>query len=123
MSSAVSVEDTSTVLRESVVPLLPRRAPMAAPPELAPAPAPVAVQQAPPPARADHAFVGVLAAMTALLAARLLLLLSILGAFVLAVMAMRSESYAGLAVLIAYCGLAVLPLVYLDVVTHRRGAV
>ena len=61
------------------------------------------------------------AALTSLLAARFLLLLSISGAFVLAVMAMRAESYAGLAVLVAYCTLTLLPLVALDVITHRRG--
>ena len=100
--------------RESVVPLVrPQRAQAIAdsPPAAAPQPPP----------KSDHAFVGVLAALTSLLAARLLLLLSISGAFVLAVMAMQAQSYAQLAVLVSFCCLTVLPMTYLDVVTHRRG--
>lgn len=119
MSSAASEQDT-LVERESVV-ALPRRVPTAvAQPEPVRDPAPLAVQ-APPPPKADHAFVGVLAALASLLAARLLLLLSIAGAFVLALLATRSESYPGLAILVAFCLLTVVPLTYLDVVTHRRG--
>ena len=70
----------------------------------------------------DRAFIGVLTALTHLLAARFLLLLAVLGAFILAVMAMPTGGYPGLAILIAYCSLTVLPLVYLDIETHRRGA-
>jgi hypothetical protein len=115
MSSAASVEEPSVERAEVVALVQPRRA-QPAPPD--PPPAPVV---APPPPRADNAFVGVLAALASLLAARLLLLLSIAGAFVLAVMAVRDGSYIGLAVLVAYCSLTLLPLVWLDVVTHRRG--
>lgn len=107
----------SLVEREQVVALVqPRRAPATAP-----EPSPSAPVATAPPPRSDHAFVGVLAALASLLAARLLLLLSIAGAFVLAVMAVRDGSYIGLAVLVAYCSLTLLPLVWLDVVTHRRG--
>jgi hypothetical protein len=113
-NSSNSAEEAS-VERDGVVAVLPRqRAPTAAH-EPPPTPPPVAH------ARSDHAFVGVLSAVTSLLAARLLLLLSIGGAFVLAVMAMRDGGYAGLAVLISFCGLTVIPMTYLDVVTHRRG--
>ena len=116
MSSAVSVEEPS-VEREGVVALVqPRRVAPTAPPD--PPPAPVAA--APPPA-SDKAFVGVLTAVASLLAARLLLLLSIAGAFVLGLLASRSGSYVALATLVAFCCLTVLPMTYLDVQTHRRG--
>jgi hypothetical protein len=95
------------------VPLAPRRVPT-----VAPEPAPVTP---PSPAKADHAFVGVLAALASLLAARLLLLLAVTFGFVLAVMAVRTDSYLGLALVGTFCGLTVLPLVWLDIVTHRRG--
>jgi hypothetical protein len=126
-------EPEPLVEREAVV-VLPRRAPQPATPEPAPvaytpAPGPAHVAPQPPPAppvavaptRADHAFVGVLGALASLLAARFLLLLSIGGAFVLAVMATRDASYVGLAILIAFCLLTVLPMTYLDVATTRRG--
>ena len=54
----------------------------------APPPSPAVVQLAP---KADRAFVGVLAALTSLLAARLLLLLAIAGALVLALLSIRAE--------------------------------
>jgi len=79
------------------------------------------IQTPPAPAprpRQDAAFVGTLAAIAALLAARLLLLFSVLGAFVLAY---RADGSPGLFVLIAYCLLTVLPLTVLDVITHKRG--
>lgn len=77
------------------------------------------VQQAPAPAavRGDAAFVGVLGALAAVLAARLLLLLGVIGAFVLALLA---HDYLGFYVLIAYCILLVIPLVALDIVTRRK---
>ncbi len=110
-------DEDSSVERESVIQLAPppRRA-QPAPPD--PPPAPVAA--APPPA-SDKAFVGVLTAVASLLAARLLLLLSIAGAFVLGLLASRSGSYVALATLVAFCCLTVLPMTYLDVQTHRRG--
>jgi hypothetical protein len=48
------------------------------------------------------------------LSARALLLLTLLGAFVLAVMAMAWQTPAALEVLIAYAILAVLPVTYLE---------
>lgn len=74
--------------------------------------------QAAAPSPADRAFVGTLAAITALLAARLLLLLAIVGGFLLA---WRAGDTNGLAVFIAYAILVVAPLVALDIITHRRG--
>ena len=53
-----------------------------------------------------------------ILSARALLLLSLLGAFVLAVMAMVWQTLPALEVLIAYAMLALLPVVYLE--TRRR---
>ena len=94
----------------------PRRVAPTAPPDTLPPPI-----AAVPPSRAEHAFVGVLTAVASLLAARLLLLLSIAGAFVLGLLASRSGSYVALATLVAFCCLTVLPMTYLDVQTHRRG--
>lgn len=54
------------------------------------------------------------AAIARILAVRFQLLLSLIGAFVLALGAMQSQSTAGLLVLIAFCALTVLPLVYLE---------
>ncbi len=53
------------------------------------------------------------------LSARSLLLLSIIGAFVLAVMSLQRETQASLWVLIAYGVLVVLPIVWLEI--RRRG--
>jgi hypothetical protein len=121
MSSAASAGE-QLVEREAVVALAPRRAQTATPEPVPQAfHAPSAVVPPPAPPQADRAFVGVLSAVTALLAARLLLLLAIVGAFVLAFAAQRAESYVGLAILVAFCCLTLIPMVYLDVVTHRRG--
>lgn len=60
---------------------------------------------------------GVLAALAAVLGARLLLLLSVIGGFVLALQA-RDQLTAG--VMIAYCILIVIPLVALDIVNRRK---
>lgn len=67
---------------------------------------------------ADHAFIGTLTAIAAILASRLLLLLAVVGAFVLAV---RATDNTGLEVLVAYSVITVLPLVWLDVNTRRGG--
>jgi hypothetical protein len=53
-------------------------------------------------------------AVAAVLAVRLHLLLTLIGAFVLAMGAMQYQSTAGLLVLIAWCCLAILPLVWLE---------
>lgn len=98
--------------RESVV-ALPRRQTSTVTAEPQPVSPPVSIQP-----RADAAFVGTLAAITAILASRLLLLLAILGGFVLAV---RATDMTGLSIMVAYAVLIVLPLVALDIVAHRRG--
>lgn len=72
-----------------------------------------------PPPRVDQAFIGTLSAIAAVLASRLLLLLSVIGAFVLAV---RASDIYGMWILIAYCAFTVIPLVVLDVFTRLRGA-
>lgn len=69
---------------------------------------------------ADRAFVGTLSAIAALLASRILLLLAVVGAFVLA---LRASGDFGLYILISYSVLTVLPLVALDIVTRQRGGV
>lgn len=55
------------------------------------------------------------------LAPRFLVLLSLLGAFILAVMAMRWHDIMGLSVLGIYCVLTVLPLVWLELVARPKG--
>lgn len=50
-----------------------------------------------------------------ILGGRLLLLLAVLGSFVLGLLAMQRETYPALAVLVAYCCLTVLPLVWSSV--------
>lgn len=61
-----------------------------------------------------------LGAVMRVLAVRLQLLLSLAGAFVLALGAMAWQSWPGLAILIAFCALTVLPLVWLEY--HGRQA-
>ena len=63
----------------------------------------------------------VFAAIAKVLAVRLQLLLSLIGAFVLALGAMRSQDWPGLSVLIAFCGLTILPLVWLEYSGRPRG--
>lgn len=48
------------------------------------------------------------------LATRILMLLALVGGFVLAFRAMDAQNWASLYVLIAYCTLTVLPLVYIE---------
>jgi hypothetical protein len=88
------------------------------------APATSAAPEPPPPAiaastaksAADLAFVGTLTAIAAILASRLLLLLAVTGAFVLS---LRADGYPGLAILVSYTVLTVLPLVWLDLAARR----
>ena len=132
----------SDVEREGVVQVIPRARTLAmvppsqsSPPPEPPAPAAVPEPlQAPPPippvlhrpapaaapTRADSAAVGVLTALASVLAARLLLLLSVIFGFVLAIFAMREQSLTSLSILVAYTLLTVIPLVYLDLKTRVR---
>ncbi|HXE51256.1 MAG TPA: hypothetical protein VN663_22955 [Ramlibacter sp.] len=59
-------------------------------------------------------------AIARILAVRFQLLLSLIGAFVLAVLAMQWQSAAGLYVLVAFCAGAVAPLVWLEFSGRRR---
>jgi len=58
--------------------------------------------------------VGVFRAIAFALSARLLILLSLVGAFTLALMAMQAQTNASLYVLIAYAVLVILPLIWLE---------
>lgn len=120
--SNLSEGSTASVVREAVdrLPDRPRRpaAPRlvdpaeAAPPQAASAPPQqIFVPQKPTVAELLH---GAFDAIARVLAVRLQLLLALIGAFVLALGAMQWQSWAGLFVLIAWCCLAVLPLVWLE---------
>ena len=67
-----------------------------------------------PSGRSDSAALGAMVAIATVLAARLLLLLGVLGAFVLAWVAAHGETFTPLWVLIAYGVLVVGPLAWLD---------
>ena len=56
-----------------------------------------------------------------MLSARALLLLSLLGAFILATMAMTLQTTAALAVLIGYATFTVIPVAYLETRRGRPG--
>ncbi|MGB6501649.1 MAG: hypothetical protein WBG19_09705 [Thermoplasmata archaeon] len=60
------------------------------------------------------AIVAVIRAISAILAVRLFLLLSVIGSFVLAYLAMLDTTTHSIWVLVAYCVLTVLPLVFLS---------
>jgi hypothetical protein len=65
----------------------------------------------------DSAAVGVLLAIASILGSRLLLLLAVGGAFVLALLA---NDNLHLGILVAYCLLICCPLVYLDIDSRRK---
>ena len=58
--------------------------------------------------------IGALHAIGILLAVRFILLLSLCGAFALAVMAMQSQTYQAIGILVSFVALTVIPLVWLD---------
>lgn len=68
----------------------------------------------PQPSRADAAYIGVLTAIAAVLATRLLLLLAIILGFALAVMALHDGGYVAAGLVVAYGVLIFLPLVALE---------
>lgn len=69
-----------------------------------------------------RAIASVIAASAAVLSTRLILLLGLIGAFVLAVMAARESSLIDLAILVAYAVLVLVPLVWLETrTTWSRG--
>lgn len=81
------------------------------------APQPVVVQRVGIP----EALLAVFSALSLVLAARLILLLSVAGAFVLGVMAMTRGEWPALAILCAWCMLTVLPLVAVEIWGKRGG--
>ena len=60
------------------------------------------------------------AALGYALSARALLLLSLIGAFVLSLMAISSQTLPALEVLVAYCLFTIIPVAWLEI--KRRGA-
>ncbi len=70
-------------------------------------------------AKLFEALLPVFSALAAVLAVRLFLLFAVVGAFILARAALPDQTDHGLYVLIAYCALTILPLVWLD--TQKRG--
>lgn len=88
---------------------------------------PPAPKPTPEPTRVDprlevyQTIASVIAASAAVLATRFLLLLSLVGAFVLALIAMQSSSWLTLGVLCAYAILIVIPMVYLETRTKWSG--
>jgi hypothetical protein len=74
----------------------------------------------PPPT--PSALIAVFTAIAKILAVRLQLLLALIGAFVLALLAMSWQSNIGLAVLAAYCCLTVIPLIWLAWPDRGRAA-
>lgn len=89
-------------------------------PPIAPSAAPVLKPSAAATASA-HILVAILA-VSKVVAVRLQLLLALVGAFVLALMAMAQQSYLGLAIFGAYCVLTVIPLVWLAWPDRSKGA-
>lgn len=55
------------------------------------------------------------------LGSRIILLLSLIGAFVLALMASYGGNWMGIGLFVAYCAMTVLPLVWLDWNGRRAG--
>jgi hypothetical protein len=101
--------DNSTVRRLNVEEVVQRKRPTEAPST------PVALTPpAPQPSTLD-VVVGAFAALGYALSARALLLLSLVGAFVLSLMAITSQTLPALEVLIAYCCFTVIPVAYLEV--------
>lgn len=109
----------STVERLAAVPLHPRR---------------MAAANPPPPqnihdtreqrlnAKIAHngQIIAVIGALSRILSVRVYLFFVLIGAFVLGLIAAEKETYVSLAVLVAYCGLTVIPLCVLDDRLHRR---
>jgi hypothetical protein len=63
---------------------------------------------------------GAMVAIGMVLGSRLLLVMAVTGAFVLAMCAMREPSVLGLSIVGAFCVLTVIPLVMLDIRTRGR---
>lgn len=98
-----------------------REVPIQAQPQTAPTPPPtspgpqIIVQRAGIP----EAIVAAFAALGYALSARLILLLSLVGAFVIGIIAIRAQTIMALAILVAYAALTVIPATYLEVFGPR----
>lgn len=68
-----------------------------------------------------EAMLSVLGAVAFVLSARLLLLLALLGAFVLGLLAMTSQTYVSVGILVAWALLVIFPLVWLEGRTKREA--
>ena len=73
-----------------------------------------------PPPNLNIQALAMLRAFSLILSARLLLLCSLIGAFVLAVMAEPNGGYVALSVLVVFCVLTVVPLVWMDHASRQR---
>ena len=102
--------DNSTVRRLNVEEVSPKRRPM----EVIPTSVPPQTS-APLPASTLDVVVTAFSALGYALSARALLLLSLVGAFVLSLMAITSQTTSALEVLIAYCCFTVIPVAYLEI--------
>ena len=102
--------DNSTVRRLNVEEVAPRKRPM----EVLSAPPPAPTIPTPQPSTLDVT-VAAFAALGYALSARALLLMSLIGAFVLSLMAITSQTLPALEVLIAYCCFTVIPVAYLEI--------
>lgn len=100
--------DNSTVRRLNVEEVAPKRRPM----EVVSATMPTT--PTPQPSTLD-VVVSAFAALGYALSARALLLLSLIGAFVLSLLAITSQTTAALEVLVAYCCFTVIPVAYLEI--------
>ena len=101
--------------------LLPPSAPVAAP-TAHPQPVQQNVVTAAPPREKSQTQLAILAVMQTLaliLAVRFFLFLSLVGGFVLALLATQSQTSMGLIVMVAYCVLIVLPMVWLETRVKR----
>ena len=78
------------------------------------APPPAPTIPTPQPSTLD-VVVGAFAALGYALSARALLLLALIGAFVLSLMAITSQTLPALEVLVAYCCFTVIPVAYLEI--------
>lgn len=106
-------------LREVKTDPPPQSRPFQEPPAPQPLPEPPVIVQR---VGIPEAILSVFAALGFALSARLLLLLAIIGAFVLAMMAMQNTSYQTIGIFVAYALLVIVPLVYLETKGKRPEA-
>lgn len=118
-------ESSVEVVREREIPDRPVKGPLRlavasgnSGPNSPPAPTPTTSMARP--SRKDSILLAVFQAIAKVLAIRVLLLLSLTGAFTIAMEAMDKQSWTGLAILATYCLLTLIPLVWLEVGKGRN---